>query len=121
MSGNFTNRGYQKTSGFKNRIHSVCFKFSESRFKNCGLGIIAIVAIFGYLFSVNALAIKGFEIKELQKEITSLEKEHNDLKFEVAKLQSIDDLENSSENFGLIKISQAQYINSAPDAIALNK
>jgi len=115
------NRRSPRTNRILVGARNVWDNFTSCEWKGWGLGILAVAMLFGYLFEVNDLSIKGFEIKALEQKIAGLEKEHNDLKFTVAKLQSMGDLQGAVRVQQMVKISQAEYLNTSPDVVALNK
>ncbi len=121
MTGSLINHHARAKSSPLKKIHHAIHWFVECQWKGWVVGAVAVLMLFGYLFEVNALAIKGFEIQEVEKQIVALEKEHNDLKVTVAQMQSLNDLEGISRNLNLVKINQAEYLPSMQGVVAWNK
>lgn len=68
-----------------------------------------------YLFQVNSRAASTFKLSELDKKVSKLEQEVEDLKVKSAKMQSISVLENQASGIGMMQISSTEFvdINSA--------
>jgi len=63
-----------------------------------------------YLFQVNSIAIQGYEVKEAENRIQSLEKENQKLKIQEVESRSMYNIEKSTENLNLISSSEISYI-----------
>ena len=86
-----------------------------------GLGILTIGMIMLYLFQNNCLAITGFEIRELEREIYTLQETNKDLTLHVNQLRSIGNLEKVSQDLAMVRIGQAEHIAYRMSTVALNK
>lgn len=86
-----------------------------------GLFVFTVAIVLVYLFQVNCLAITGFEIKELEREIYSLQETNKDLTLTVTQLHSINNLEKISQDLSMVRIDGADYIDYQVDSVALNK
>lgn len=65
-----------------------------------------------YLFETNDLAIKGFEIKNLEKKSKELGQDNKNLELKITELQSLSNIEELKKELNMIKGGQAEYISS---------
>jgi hypothetical protein len=63
-----------------------------------------------YLSQVNGIAIKGFEVRDMEKKIQSLEKQNQKLKIQEVELASMNNIEKSMNDFNLVSPSSISYI-----------
>lgn len=73
------------------------------------LVFIACTAAF-YLFQVNELANKGYEIRDLEKKIQTLEKDNKSMQIKEVELTSMYSIEKATENLGLVNSAEASYV-----------
>jgi hypothetical protein len=66
-----------------------------------------------YLYQVNTIATKGFEVKEIEQQIKEAEKESNRLKIREVELKSMYNIEKATENMNLIKATSVSYVEMA--------
>lgn len=92
---------------------------SSSRKGNIRIGLagtvtfLVTVVIFSgafYLYQVNDLATKGYEIKDLENRIAELEKANEDGKIKEVELKSMYNIEKSTENLNLVSSSDITYL-----------
>lgn len=79
-------------------------------FINMKVVLIVLFAFMGgaYLYFVNGSAVKGYQIKSIEKEINALKKENEKLKIDEAELNSLQHIEEASKNF--INMAQSDQI-----------
>lgn len=63
-----------------------------------------------YLFQVNDLATKGFEVKEIETKIDDLQEERKNLKLKETELKSMYNLEKEVKDLNLVNCSNISYI-----------
>ncbi len=63
-----------------------------------------------YLYSINSSATKGYQVKQVEKEIQDLEKENENLKIKEAELKSLYHIEESSKNLNMEDLKDVSYI-----------
>jgi len=63
-----------------------------------------------YLYQVNDLATKGYEIKEIENKIQTLEKESKKMKIKEVELRSMYNIEKSTQELNLINPENITYI-----------
>ncbi|TSC95853.1 MAG: Uncharacterized protein Athens101410_299 [Parcubacteria group bacterium Athens1014_10] len=71
-----------------------------------------------YLFQINDLAIKGFEIKSLEDKINDIEQKNKNLEMNVTELQSLSNIEKLKKELNMVKAGQVDYISSSVSVTA---
>jgi cell division protein FtsL len=81
-------------------------------FINSTVLIIALLFVCGaiYLYSINNSAVKGYQVKQVEKEIQDLKKQNDDLKIKEAELKSLYHVEESSKNMNMEDLKNISYI-----------
>lgn len=73
-----------------------------------------------YIYSVNQTAVKGIEIRKIEKEIAEQEKNNEALKIKEAELKSLYNIEGSSRNLNMVEAENVKYLEESP-AVALGR
>jgi hypothetical protein len=63
-----------------------------------------------YLYQVNNIAIKGYEIKEVENKIQDLEKESQKLKIREVESRSMYNIEKATEELNLVNSANVSYV-----------
>ena len=63
-----------------------------------------------YLFQVNNLAIKGYEVKDLENKISELEKNNKEMQIREMELRSMYAIETAAKNFDLLDSTNITYL-----------
>lgn len=72
---------------------------------------IALIALGAfYLYQVNTIATKGYEIKEVESRIQELQKENQKLEIREVELKSMYNIEKSMDNLNLVSSPNVSYI-----------
>jgi len=71
-----------------------------------------------YLAQMNSLATKGYQIRELENEISELEQSRSDLELEALSLQSMGSVGEKVQDLGMIAVNEADYLQPTPVAVA---
>lgn len=69
----------------------------------------ALVALT-YIYSINHVAVKGYQIRGIEKEIAELKEDNENLKIKEAQLKSLHRIEQSARDFNMSDLSDAAYI-----------
>lgn len=74
--------------------------------------LFAILAVSGafYLYQVNDLASKGYEIKEVENQIAELKKENKKMQIKEVELKSMYSIEKATENLDLVNSANVSYL-----------
>jgi|GEM_PF-1642985 len=71
----------------------------------------SIFITFGfYLFGVNSLSIKGFELSEINKKTNDLTADNAELELKIMRLQSYAKISEEVNKMGLVKADKVDYI-----------
>jgi len=73
------------------------------------LGCAAFAGVL-YLYSINHTAVKGIEIQQVQKDIAQAQQENEDLKIQVAQLNSLYHIQDSSQQLNMSELKDVTYI-----------
>lgn len=63
-----------------------------------------------YLYQVNDLATKGFEVRDLEKQIQELEKDGKQMQIREVELRSMYNIEKSTQDLNLVNPSNITYL-----------
>lgn len=63
-----------------------------------------------YVYQVNDIATKGYEIKEIEKQIQDLDRESKKLQIKEVELKSMNNIEKSIEDSDLVTSSEISYV-----------
>lgn len=63
-----------------------------------------------YLYQVNNISIKGYEVKAIESRIQELEKENQKLKIREVESRSMYNIEKNTENLNLVKSANVTYV-----------
>jgi cell division protein FtsL len=76
------------------------------------LAVVALIAICGfvYLFQVNALGTRGYEIRQLEQKIKVLQTENKGLQIQSSSLSSITQIQKEAEGLGMVPANNITYI-----------
>ena len=77
-----------------------------------------IIAVAAYLFQVNSLATKGYEIRELESQIEEVRQKNQQLQLAVAELESLESVKNKVAELNMVAVGKADFINAAPVVVA---
>jgi cell shape-determining protein MreC len=95
-------------------------KSGSTEEKGSGLSVVGFVllglllsASSLYLFQVNSLATKGYELRDVENKIQNSEKEINELKIEEVELKSMYNMEKATKDLNLVSSSEVSYIDIA--------
>jgi cell division protein FtsL len=81
------------------------------------LGLVLLIALFlagiFYLYQVNSLATQGFEIKKIENNIQTMEKEGKQLQIKEIELRSMNNIEKATKELNLVNSSNVTYIEIA--------
>ncbi len=74
--------------------------------------VVAVFIAFSgiYLYFINSGAIKGYEMRQIEKEISSLKKESEELRIKEAELKSLYRIEESSRRLNMAQTLQVSFI-----------
>jgi cell division protein FtsL len=79
--------------------------------------LVALICILGvfYIFEVNNMATKGYEIKSLENKINDLKKDNEKLKIQSAELKSMYNIEEKTKELNMVVPKNTSYLNIPGD------
>jgi cell division protein FtsL len=79
--------------------------------------LVALVCAAGvfYIFEVNNLATKGYEIRELENRLEKLRKENENLRIQEAELKSMYKIEEKTKELNMVVPANVSYLNLPGD------
>jgi len=77
----------------------------------CALGVF-------YIFEVNSLATKGYEINKLETQIEGLKKQNENLKIQAAELKSMYNIEEKTKELNMVAPKDTNFL-SLPGNVAM--
>ncbi|EKE16207.1 MAG: hypothetical protein ACD_11C00027G0007 [uncultured bacterium] len=94
---------------------------SASGFVNPVVSVVVLGIFAGllYVYSINQSAVKGFQMKKVEKEITQLKNENELLKIKEAELKSLYKIEQSSKDLNMLEVAEIKYLDET-NSLALN-
>jgi len=84
-----------------------------------GTVVFAVFSGLFYLYSINQSAIKGFQIRQIEKEMYQMKDENEALKIKEAQLKSLYNIEQNSQDLNMVEVAQVKYLDDS-NSFALN-
>ncbi len=83
------------------------------------LAILASTVILGlvYLFVINSLGTKGYDIKKLDQQVRNLEDQQKTLFMQASDLQSINRIQDQAQKLNYVPVNNAIYIKDSDFAL----
>ena len=91
--------------------------WSSSLQLNLMLLVCTIVMVLGYLFMVNALGTKGYEIRKLEQEVRLLESDQKKMQVETSDLQSINRIQLYAQKLNYVPATNVTYLKDSDFAL----
>ena len=88
--------------------------------KTVNLALACLIVVFGlgYLLQVNGQATKGYQIKELEKQIADLRQEKSDLELDALRRQSMSRVKEKLADLNMVSAGNSEYLQEKPVALA---
>lgn len=84
-----------------------------------GTLIVGLVALSGlYVFQTTAVSVKGYDMTDLEREMTRLRRDTQGLDVEIAKYRSMDSIKKRLPELQLVAASEVRYVNAVGSAVA---
>ena len=83
--------------------------------------LLAVIFVFGFLYLIqtNITATKGYQIKDLESQLTLLQKENKQLKLDYIGMQSIANITEKSATLNLVPAGKVEIITDMGSSMAL--
>ena len=83
------------------------------------LACVAILAGIGYIVQVSADATKGYQIRDLEKQVADLKDQQQKAELQSAAGQSVQAVEDKVQGLGMVPTSSVDYLSDAPPSVAV--
>jgi cell division protein FtsL len=83
---------------------------TQTQVVNTALLVGLVLLGFGYLFIINSLGTKGYEIRKVEQQIANLEAQKNSLQLDASNLQSIDKIQSNAQQLNFVPSTNVTYI-----------
>ena len=87
---------------------------------NIFLGVCILVVSIIYLIQTNSLATKGYEIKELEKEIIELKQATKNLEAQALEMQSVKKVSEKVNSLNMVLGEEVEYLSGDQKEVALS-
>jgi len=84
------------------------------------MGMILVCGFF-YLWQINSLATKGYEIKGLEEQVAELRQINKKIDLEITELRSTNRLNNAVKELGLVEVVRVEYLKANGTSVAINR
>lgn len=81
----------------------------------------AALSFLAYLWQVNSLSTKGFQIKNLEKQITVLKTDIQQLELDMASEQSLNKINERVQELSMVKVDKVEYLRPLGSNVALGR
>lgn len=94
-------------------------KNSSSSALHINLALLALIVTFGflYLFQINSLGTRGYEIRQMEQQIKVLQAENKELQIQSSSLSSITRIQRDAESLRMVPANNVTYIKDAGFAL----
>lgn len=75
----------------------------------------------GYLWQVNGLATKGYQIKDLEVKASVLRQQNKKIELEITELRSTARLNSEVKKLGLVQVAKVEYLTPTGTSVAINR
>jgi len=109
-------------SAFFNQHHNLIASQSRVTISRwLGLAALGSVLVWGviYLVIINAVATKGFEIKNLEQQLASVKEENKKLEVRSTELQSLDSIEQGLDKSKFVSVQKIEYLATLPPDVGV--
>lgn len=102
-----------RRSNYWQKINSKIVKFRTIIFS------FLIIFSLAYFWQVTSLSIKGFQIKDLDKQIQQLKKDSQKMELEITVEKSMMNVDERVKGLNLVAVQNVEYLNVMSPAVAL--
>jgi len=92
------------------------WRFSSSTRTAMLVGVI--VLSFFYLFQINTVSSKGYEVSELERQITDLERETKQLEVDIATHSSMQSIQERLGTLDMVAVDSVEYVTPVGSSVA---
>ncbi len=87
--------------------------------KVLNLSILSAIVLFGlvYMFEINTLGTKGYEIRKLEQQVREIQNDQKNLQIEASSLQSIDLIQEQATKLNFVPSTNVTYLKDSDFAL----
>ena len=74
-----------------------------------------------YLWQVNSLATRGYEIKDLEEKVGELRDKNKSLELKITQLRSTERISQAVEKLEMIEVARVEYLKANGTSVAINR
>lgn len=83
------------------------------------LVLAALVTVgISYVWQISQVSTQGYYLKDLERQVSILEKQNEKLSFEMAELNSMARIESAAKTLGMVKSDSIVYLTQTADTVA---
>lgn len=79
------------------------------------------VSFLMYLWQINGIATKGYQIKDLEEQASELQEIHKRLELAIAQLRSTERVNAEVEKLEMVAVARVEYLKSNGTSVAINR
>jgi len=97
-------------------------KWFDYKIFKIGIIMVLVLLIGGYVMKTSSTAVSGYEIHDLEEQVSGLEKEISKLEIELADYSSLQNIEARLASTDMVEVSKISYVIGNRDSlVAINK
>jgi cell division protein FtsL len=98
-------------------------KNQKNNYLSTPLRILVLAALvtvgIAYVWQISQVSTQGYYLKDLERQVSILEKQNERLSFEMAELNSMARIETAAKTLGMVKSDSIVYLTQTVDSVAL--
>jgi len=98
-------------------------KNQKNNYLSTPLRILVLAALvtvgIAYVWQISQVSTQGYYLKDLERQVSILEKQNEKLSFEMAELNSMARIETAAKTLGMVKSDSIVYLTQTVDSVAL--
>jgi len=83
-------------------------------------GLIITCSIF-YLWQINGMATKGYQIKDLEDKVSELRQKNKKLELNITELRSTERITKGVETLKMVNVARVEYLKTDGSTVAMNR
>jgi len=85
------------------------------------LGVLIFTCGLLYLWQINCMATRGYQIKELENKAAALKSENKHLQVQITELRSTSRLEQKIAELNMVSVARVEYLQANGTSVAMNR
>ncbi|MCX6743842.1 MAG: hypothetical protein NT116_06470 [Candidatus Parcubacteria bacterium] len=94
---------------------------NKNRNKLVIMGVLVFCCGMIYLWQINGLATRGYQIKELEEKAAELKDTNQKLQIQITQLRSTSRLEEKVAQLNMVEVSRIEYLQANGSTVAMNR